>query len=80
MVEDLKNKVVLITGSSTGIGAAVARAFGANGAKVAVHYNSSKSEAEEVADDVESAGGQAITLQGDVTDSEVCVRLVDETV
>ncbi|UCH50178.1 MAG: glucose 1-dehydrogenase [Betaproteobacteria bacterium] len=79
-MEDLKNKVVLITGSSTGIGAAVAKAFGANGAKVAVHYNSSKSEAEEVASEIEASGGQAITLQGDVTDSDVCARLVDDTV
>ena len=80
MIEDLKNKVVLITGSSTGIGAAVAKAFGANGAKVAVHYNSSKSEAEKVAGDVERSGGEAITLQGDVTNSDVCARLVDDTV
>ncbi|MGD8476821.1 MAG: SDR family NAD(P)-dependent oxidoreductase, partial [Burkholderiales bacterium] len=50
-MEDLKDKVVLITGSSTGIGAAVARAFGANGAKVAVHYNSSKADAQKVAAD-----------------------------
>ena len=52
MIEDLKDKVVLVTGSSTGIGAAVAKAFGANGAKVAVHYNSSKSKAEQVAADI----------------------------
>ncbi len=80
MIEDLNNKVVLITGSSTGIGAAVAKAFGANGAKVAVHYNSSKAEAEKVASDIERSGGKAITLQGDVTDSDVCARLVDDTV
>ncbi len=41
MIEDLKNKVVLITGASTGIGAGAAKAFGANGAKVAIHYNKS---------------------------------------
>lgn len=80
MIEDLKDKVVLITGSSTGIGAAVARAFGANGAKVAVHYNSSKADAQKVAADIEASGGQAITLQGDVTDTGVCARLVDDTV
>jgi 3-oxoacyl-[acyl-carrier protein] reductase len=80
MIDDLKDKVVLITGASTGIGAAVARAFGANGARVAVHYNSSKSEAEQVAGDIDASGGQAIMLQGDVTDSNVCARLVDETV
>jgi len=80
MIEDLKGKVALITGSSTGIGAAVAKAFGANGAWVAVHYNSSKSEAEAVASEVRNSGGEAITLQGDVTNSDVCAKLVDDTV
>ncbi len=80
MIEDLKNKVVLITGSSTGIGAAAALAFGQNGAKVAVHYNRSKSEAEKVASAVENAGGKAVLVAGDVTDSSVCKKIVDQTV
>lgn len=80
MIEDLKDKVVLITGSSTGIGAAVAKAFGANGARVAVHYNSSKSEAEEVAGAIRNSGGEAVILQGDVTNSDVCAKLVNDTV
>lgn len=80
MIEDLKDKVVLVTGSSTGIGAAVAKAFGANGAMVAVHYNNSKSEAGQVAAEIERTGGKASVMQGDVTDSAVCARLVDETV
>ena len=41
-MDDLKGKVVLITGASTGIGAACAAAFGALGCKVVVHYNSSR--------------------------------------
>ena len=41
MHTDLKDKVIHITGASTGIGAAAARAFGRVGAAVAVHYNSS---------------------------------------
>jgi 3-oxoacyl-[acyl-carrier protein] reductase len=80
MIEDLKDKVVLVTGSSTGIGAAVAKAFGANAAIVAVHYNNSKAEADRVATDIERAGGKAAVLQGDVSDSAVCQRLVDDTV
>ncbi|MEP6702972.1 MAG: SDR family NAD(P)-dependent oxidoreductase, partial [Betaproteobacteria bacterium] len=67
-MKDLKGKAVLITGASTGIGAAVARALGAAGAKIAVHYNASKAEAEKVAADVRAAGATAITVGGDVTD------------
>lgn len=80
MIEDLKGKAVLITGSSTGIGAAAAMAFGRNGAHVAVHYNRSRAEAEKVAAEVEKGGGKALLVQGDVTYSEMCKGLVEKTV
>ena len=67
MIPDLKGKVVLITGASTGIGAAAAKAFGAEGAKVAVHYNSSKSQADEVVAEIKKAGGEAATVAGDLS-------------
>lgn len=80
MLNDLKDKVVLITGSSTGIGAAAAVAFGKLGARVAVHYNSSQGAAEEVLGRVKATGAQAILLKGDVLESAQCQRLVNETV
>ena len=78
-MNDLKDKAVLITGASTGIGAAAARAFGAKGARVAVHYNASQGEAERVAADVREAGGESIIVGGDVTDHDAGRRLVAET-
>ena len=45
MISDLKGKVVLITGASTGIGAAAARAFAREGSKVVIHYNASRDAA-----------------------------------
>jgi 3-oxoacyl-[acyl-carrier protein] reductase len=79
-IVDLEGKSALVTGSSTGIGAAVAVAFGKAGMKVAVHYNSSKAPAEKVAAEVEAAGGKAILLAGDVRKAEVCGGLVEKTI
>jgi 3-oxoacyl-[acyl-carrier protein] reductase len=76
MIEDLVGKVVLVTGSSTGIGAAVARGFAANGAKVAVHCHASKAAAERVLADIEKGGGEAAVFAADVTKSTEVERLV----
>jgi len=78
-MDDLKGKVILVTGASTGIGAACAKAFGALGCKVAVHYNSSKAAAMDVAEAVEKAGGEALVVQGDLRRSTDCERVVTET-
>lgn len=75
---DLAGKCVLVTGASTGIGAAAARAFAAAGCKVAIHYNASRNRAEEVASDVRLAGGEAHLVGGDLTDSARVRAVVDE--
>jgi 3-oxoacyl-[acyl-carrier protein] reductase len=61
------DQVVLVTGASTGIGAAVARAFAEAGAKVVVHYNSSEKAAQEVFREVQAAGSEALLVKADVT-------------
>ena len=65
---DLSNKRVLITGSSRGIGAQLAKYVAAAGAKVAINYRSKAPRAEKIAADIIDAGGDAITVQADVTD------------
>ncbi|MEM7022467.1 MAG: SDR family oxidoreductase [Pseudomonadota bacterium] len=80
MLEDLRGKAVLVTGASTGIGAAVAEGFGRCGARVAVHYHRSRTEAEAVAESARAAGGEAIVVQGDVTAQADLKRIFDETV
>jgi 3-oxoacyl-[acyl-carrier protein] reductase len=67
IASDLAGKAVLITGASTGIGAAAARAFAKAGCRVAIHYNASVNRAEEVAADVRFAGGEAFQIGGDFT-------------
>ena len=79
-MDDLNGKVVLVTGSSTGIGAGVAKALGALGCKVAVHYNSSKDAAIAVAKAVEESGGESLIVQGDLHKTAECERVVKATV
>ena len=76
MIEDLKGKAVLVTGASTGIGAAVARAFAANGARVAVHYHASREAAAALTRDIERFGGSAVPIQGDLTKRGAAARVV----
>ncbi len=79
MSTDLQGKVVLITGASTGIGAAAARAFARAGSKVIVHYNASRDAAEAVAADIRGAGGTVALVGGDVMVEAEVKRIVAES-
>lgn len=65
-----KSMVAVITGAGKGIGRAIALRLAKDGYKIAVCYNNSKEKAEKVAEDIIAAGGNAITFQLDITDSQ----------
>jgi 3-oxoacyl-[acyl-carrier protein] reductase len=78
LVPDLAGKRVLITGASTGIGAAAAQAFAVAGSRLVVHYNASRDQAEAVQAKVRAAGSEAHLVQGDVRTGAAARRVVDE--
>jgi 3-oxoacyl-[acyl-carrier protein] reductase len=80
MLQELKGRRVLVTGSSTGMGAAIAAAFGAQGSRVMVHYNASEKEAQAVVDGIRGAGGEAHKVQADVAHTAAASDLVRRTV
>jgi 3-oxoacyl-[acyl-carrier protein] reductase len=75
----LAGKVAIITGASKGIGAGIAKAFSAEGASVVVNYSSSKEGADRVLAEVADAGGNAIAIRANVSNSEDVKRLFAET-
>jgi 3-oxoacyl-[acyl-carrier protein] reductase len=70
----LKNKVILITGASTGIGAETAKYLG-NGNDIIVHYNRSIKEAEKVAESIKNVGGKAHLIQANLSTQVGCREL-----
>lgn len=72
-----QGKTVLITGASSGIGAAAALAFGKAGASVIVHYRSQHAQALAIAACIINAGGQAWTEQADVTDTQQVDAMIE---
>jgi 3-oxoacyl-[acyl-carrier protein] reductase len=72
----LKGKVALITGSSRGVGRAVAHSFAKEGAKVVVNYTSHEGAANQVAEAIRQKGGQAMVVGADVAKREEADSLV----
>jgi len=64
---DIDGKVALITGSAKRIGSRIAIELAKRGARIAVHYRSSRDEAEETKKTIRSSGGEAVTFQADLT-------------
>ena len=75
----LKNKVAVVTGTSKGICAGIAKSLSAEGAAVVVNYASSKQDAGRVVADIKEQGGRAVAAQGDVSKASDVQRLFAET-
>lgn len=77
---DLNNKVVLVTGASRGIGAAIAKTLAENGASVIINYISSKEKAENILNEIKNNGGQGIIFQADVRDKNAVDNMVNTAI
>jgi glucose 1-dehydrogenase len=76
----LENKVADVTGASSGIGEAIALAFGEQGATVTVDYRSHADEAKDVVKQIEGVGSKALAVHADITNPKDVSNLVHETV
>jgi 3-oxoacyl-[acyl-carrier protein] reductase len=76
----LAGKVAIVTGASKGIGAAIAKALGAEGASVVVNYATSREGADAVVGVIEQTGGKAVAVQGDVSKPAAAQGIIDAAI
>jgi len=79
-MSELTKKVAIVTGSSHGIGAGIAKALAAAGASVVVNYNSSKERGEAVVAAITKVGGKAVLVGGDVSKKDNAEALVNAAI
>ena len=77
---NLKGQVAIVTGSATGLGAAVALKLGERGAKIVINYTKSLKEAEATAAQAKAKDIESLLCQGDVANDTDCGRIVNETI
>lgn len=76
----LNNKVAIVTGSSKGIGAQIAILLAAAGAKTVINYANDDTAANNVMSEIKAAGGEAIAVQADVSDTQQVKAMFDTTI
>ncbi|MDO6493048.1 MULTISPECIES: SDR family oxidoreductase [unclassified Cellulophaga] len=78
-MKKLNNKVIIVTGSSKGIGKEVAILLAKNGAKVIINHSNSEKEANNTATTIKDNGGEAIVIKADVSDKKSVTELFDKS-
>lgn len=76
----LKGKTALITGAASGIGAEIVKLYAKEGADIAINYHSRKNQAEKLAEECRTYGGNIITVQADVSEPMPVKAMVDEVI
>lgn len=79
MTSSLKDKVVIVTGSSSGIGAAVVRQLAEKGCNVVINFSRSQEPADSVAEECRALGVKTLVVKANISDDADCKRLVSET-
>ncbi|MEM5563776.1 SDR family oxidoreductase [Psychroserpens sp. AS72] len=79
-MNNLNNKVILVTGSSRGIGKEIAILLAKNGAKIIVNHSNSQKEAEDTVDEIKQNGGDAIAIKADVSDRSQVTQLFKKSI
>ncbi|VXA91870.1 Uncharacterized oxidoreductase MexAM1_META1p0182 [Flavobacterium sp. 9AF] len=79
-MNNLNQKVAIITGASRGIGAEIAKTLAKKGAKVVINYAGSKEDATKVVNEIIQNGSEAISIQADISKKEDVARLFNETI
>jgi acetoacetyl-CoA reductase len=77
-MKKLEGKIAVVTGGSRGIGAAIAKELGREGATVVVNYNANHKLAQAVVEEIEAMGGSASAQQADVSQAEPTKILIEE--
>lgn len=78
--DELRGRVALVTGASSGIGQATAIALGKAGAFVGIHFHANRDGAQRTLDTVRENGGDGLLIQGDLSQSEQAQRVVDDLI
>lgn len=76
-MSDMKGKIVLVTGASSGIGRATAELMASRGAMIVVNYNTNKQGADETLQNIKNNGGEGVVIQADVTKKDQVDAMVD---